>query len=207
METTKLLIVDDHQILLDGINNMLNNEEFVIVAKAENTLSALKALETHDIDIMITDINMPGDDGLVLIKKVKKQYPNLKIMVLSMHEERSIVLDAIQLKINAYLLKNVTQQQFVRALQLVKANKFYISEEISHLLIEKIQSKTNNRILSEREHEVLKLIAREYSNKQIAKALFISERTVESHRKNIYRKTNTKSIIGLIKYAIENKLV
>ena len=86
-------------------------------------------------------------------------------------------------------------------------NKFYISQEISHLLIEKIHNKSKDRVLSDREHEVLKLIAREFSNKQIAKALFISERTVETHRKNIFRKTNTKSIVGLIKYAIENKLV
>jgi len=204
---TKLLIVDDHQILLDGIGNMLDNQGYEVVAKAHDTPSALKALETHDIDIMITDMNMPGDDGLVLIKSAKKRYPDLKIIVLSMHEERSIVLDAIQLKVNAYLLKNATQQQFLRVLELVKVGRFYISEEISHLLIETIQIKQDQRVLSDREHEVLKLIAKEYSNKQIAKALYISVRTVETHRKNIFRKTNTKSIVGLIKYAIENKLV
>ncbi len=207
MDQPKLLIVDDHQILLDGLGNMLDNKEFIIIDKVYDAESALESLEKNEIDIMITDINMPGSDGLSLIKKVKKLHPNLKIIVLSMHEERSIVLDAIQLEVDAYLLKNITKEQFLRALRLVKMNKFYISQEISHLLIEKIHNKSKDRVLSDREHEVLKLIAREFSNKQIAKALFISERTVETHRKNIFRKTNTKSIVGLIKYAIENKLV
>lgn len=116
-------------------------------------------------------------------------------------------MDVIQLKVNAYLLKNITQSQLITALRRVKENKLYISEELSHLLMEKIQDKTEDRLLSSRELEVLKLIAREFSNSKIAQTLFISERTVESHRKNIFRKTNTHSIVGLIKYAMENKLI
>lgn len=204
---TKLLIVDDHQLLIDGICNMINNHEFSIVAKAHNTEEALQVLSGHKIDILVTDINMPGEDGLYLIDKVKKRYPDVKIVVLTMYDDRSIVLEAIRLKVNAYLLKNITQQQFYKALQFVESDKFYISEELSHLLAERIQIEDDNRILSKRELEVLRLVAKEYSNKQIAKALFISERTVESHRKNIFRKTNTKSVIGLIKYAINNKLI
>jgi len=204
---TRIVIVDDHQILLDGISNMLESNGFLIVAKAQNTQQALQALKDHNPDILITDIEMPGEDGIQLIKKVKKQFPDVKIVVLSMHEERSIVMDVIQLKVNAYLLKNITQSQLITALRRVKENKLYISEELSHLLMEKIQDKTEDRLLSSRELEVLKLIAREFSNSKIAQTLFISERTVESHRKNIFRKTNTHSIVGLIKYAMENKLI
>ena len=200
-------MVDDHQILIDGIKNILEEKEFIIVAEALDSRSALEFLEKHPVEIIITDISMPGEDGIELIKKVKKLYPEIKIIVLSMHEEKGIVQDAIQLGVNGYLLKNITQQQLLHAIQRVKENKFYISEEIAHILVENIHDKTDTRLLSKRELEILKLIAREYSNKHIAETLFISERTVETHRKNIFRKTNTHTVVGLIKYAIENKLI
>ncbi|OFX36640.1 MAG: hypothetical protein A2X08_10875 [Bacteroidetes bacterium GWA2_32_17] len=207
IENTKILLVDDHQILIDGIKNMLEEKGFIIVNKAYDTLSALEFLEKYPVEIIITDISMPGEDGIELIKKVKKLYPEIKIIVLSMHEEKGIVQDAIQLGVNGYILKNITQQQLLRAIQRVKEDKFYISEEIAHILVENIHDKTDTRLLSKRELEILKLIAREYSNKHIAETLFISERTVETHRKNIFRKTNTHTVVGLIKYAIENKLI
>ena len=206
-ENTRILLVDDHQILIDGIKNILEEKEFIIVAEALDSRSALEFLEKHPVEIIITDISMPGEDGIELIKKVKKLYPEIKIIVLSMHEEKGIVQDAIQLGVNGYILKNITQQQLLHAIQRVKENKFYISEEIAHILVENIHDKTDTRLLSKRELEILKLIAREYSNKHIAETLFISERTVETHRKNIFRKTNTHTVVGLIKYAIENKLI
>ncbi len=116
-------------------------------------------------------------------------------------------MDAIRLGVKAYLLKNINRQKLLRALNSVRSEMFYISEEISHLLVEDLHSRTRERLLSEREMQILRLIAQECSNQQIAEALFISERTVESHRKNIFRKTNTRTAVGLIKYAIKNGLI
>jgi two-component system, NarL family, nitrate/nitrite response regulator NarL len=202
-----IFLVDDHQILIDGIRKMLDSDEIIIVGEALNCKQALEILNKKDVDIIITDIQMPGEDGIMLAKKVKSLYPDIKIIVLTMHEERSIVLDAIQIGVNGFLLKNCTQQQLLNAINKVNAGKFFISEDLAYILIEKVHEKSDRRLLSERELEILKLVAEEYSNKEIAEKLFISERTVESHRSNILTKTGTKTVIGLIKYAIENKLI
>lgn len=208
METkTKLLLVDDHHILINGIRNMIDEKEYTIVATATDYDSAINLLNNTKIDILVSDIELPGKDGIELIKYVKTHFPDIKIVALSMHDERCIVEDAVRLGINAYCLKNITQQQFLNALNKVKAGKFYISEDVSYILAENLQNKTDQRLLSEKEIEIIKLIAKEYSNKQIADTLFISERTVETHRKNIFRKTNSHTVVGLIKYAIEHKII
>jgi len=208
MKKTQILLVDDHLILLDGIKNILEENGFVVAAKAQSVQEAMDLLSEHKIDLVVTDIQMQHEeDGIELIKRVRFEYPKIKIVVLSMHCERNIVHDALQYEINGYLLKNITEQQLIKALKIIMLGKFYVSEEISHLLVEKFHSEQTRRILSKRELEVLVLISKEFSNKQIAAELYISERTVESHRKNIFRKTNTQSVVGLIKYAIENKLI
>ncbi|MCK4664267.1 MAG: response regulator transcription factor [Bacteroidales bacterium] len=203
----KILIVDDHQILIDGIKGLLPCDEFEIAGEAYDYNTALEILKGKDVDIIISDIQLPGKNGIELIKDVKQQYPDIKIIVLSMHNEKSIVQEAIKLGVNAYLLKNISQEQLLKALHLVLENKFYISEEIADILVEQVQENSPSKLLTQRELEILKLIAKEKSNRQIADSLFISERTVESHRKNIFRKTNTKTVVGLIKYAIENLLI
>ncbi len=202
----KILIIDDHQILIDGIKKLLFQSKFKVIAEANNRAEALAVISITDIDIIICDISIPDiNNGMLIIKEIRKKFPEIKIVVLSMHDERSIVYDAINYGVSAYLLKNINQEQLICALKKVQMNKFYISEEISDYLVEKFRN-APDPFLSDRESEILKLIIREYSNKTIAETLFISERTVETHRKNIYRKTNSNTIVGLIKYAIENKL-
>ncbi|MCD4791815.1 MAG: response regulator transcription factor [Bacteroidales bacterium] len=203
----KILIVDDHQILIDGIKGLIPCNEFEIAGEASCYNTAVEMLKGKDIDIIISDIQLPGKTGIELIKEVKQQYPDIKIIVLSMHNEKSIVLKAVKLGINAYLLKNISQEQLLKALYSVLENKFYISEEIAGILVEQAQDNSPRKLLTKRELEILKLIADEKSNRQIADTLFISERTVESHRKNIFRKTNTKTVVGLIKYAVDNLLI
>ena len=203
----KVLIIDDHQILLDGVKKLLFQSRFKVVAEAVNRTEAMAVLLNSKIDIVICDISIPDiNSGISLIEEIRKKFPKTKIVVLTMHDERSIVHDVISLGIDAYLLKNINMSQLIEALERVSINKFYISEEISDCLLEKFRN-TAKPILSDRESEILKLIIREYSTKKIAEELYISDRTVETHRKNIYRKTNTTNIVGLIKYAIENKLV
>ncbi|MCF8304734.1 MAG: response regulator transcription factor [Bacteroidales bacterium] len=207
MKKSRILLVDDHRILIDGMRKLLPEEEFEVVAEATDGASALSILRQKMIDMLICDIQMPGMNGLELIREARKDDPGLKIVVLSMFDERSMVLEALQSGVNAYLLKNAPQDEMVLAIRRVRDGKTYFSQDISNHLLGQFDPEAEKHNLSKRELEILKMIAKEYSNKEIARQLFISERTVESHRKNIYRKTNTESIIGLIKYAIEHELV
>jgi two-component system, NarL family, nitrate/nitrite response regulator NarL len=202
----QVLIVDDHQILIDGVKKLLYDTRFNVVSECTRAADAMKILANNKIDIAICDLSLPEvSDGIELIKGIRKGFPLVKIVVLTMHDERCIVHDIINYGVSAYLLKNINQIQLVHALERVNANKFYISEDISDILLDKFQT-ASDMFLSERESEILKLVIREYSNKQLAETLFISERTVETHRKNIYKKTNTNNIVGLIKFALEHKL-
>jgi len=207
MEPLKILIVDDHKIIIDGIKNMLNSTVFKIVSEAGNISDAIAILEKQTIDIMITDIKMPEGNGLELIAKVKEVHPDVKIVVLSMHDEISIVVEAINLGVNAYLLKNISQKMLIRALHRVSENNFFISEELSHILMQNINSQKEGKLLTKREMQILNLIAKGYSSKQISDSLFISQRTVESHRKSLLYKTKTNNAAGLINYAFVNGLL
>ena len=153
---------------------------------------------------------MPGLPGHVLAQHVHKKYPDIKILALSMNNEGSIVQELIDhVQIKGYVLKNIGQPELIHALEKIAAGEIYFSEDVIRELKSSIErNKGENHVhLTVRELEITRLIEKEYTNRQIADALFISERTVETHRKNILRKTNTSSVIGLIKYAYEHKLI
>jgi DNA-binding NarL/FixJ family response regulator len=146
--------------------------------------------------------------GLELFKKIKPSYPKMKVAVLSMHDEASLVRNVLKEGINGYLLKNIQQFELRNALKQISMGYPYVSPEITKLMMSEMnQPEEKSELLTEREREILKLITREFSNKQMAEKLFISERTVETHRKNIFRKTNTNTLVGLIKFAFEHNLV
>jgi len=204
----KTLLVDDHAILLDGVHALLEKEDGIsIVATASSAEQALDLLKQHQPDLLITDFNLPGMDGLSLIRRVKKLYPDMKIIVLSMHDETHLVKEILKEDVNGYILKKDSHRELSEALRQISNGKVFLSNEINKMLIRSLNFPDDNKLLSEREREILKLIAKEYSNKQIAEELFISERTVETHRKNIFRKTGTSSLVGLIKFAFANNLI
>ncbi len=209
MQKIKVVLVDDHQMLLDGIKALLIFEkEFDIVAELTNGEDVLEILRNNKIDIVITDINMPGMDGLTLTKKIKEEFPSIKILALSMFGEYHTITEMINAGVSGYVLKNTGKQELIFALQRIAAGNLFFSDEITMKLQKgpnKLPDSTN--VLTSREKEILKLITKEFNNEKIAETLFISERTVETHRKNIFRKTNTKSIVGLIKYAFEKGMV
>ena len=209
MQKIKVVLVDDHQMLLDGIKALLIFEkEFDIVAELTNGEDVLEILRNNTIDIVITDINMPGMDGLTLTKKIKEEFPSIKILALSMFGEHHTITEMINAGVSGYVLKNTGKQELIFALQRIAAGNLFFSDEITMKLQKgphKLPESTN--VLTSREKEILKLITKEFNNEKIAETLFISERTVETHRKNIFRKTNTKSIVGLIKYAFEKGMV
>ena len=210
-EKIALGIVDDHQIVIDGLKSLLHgHDRFNVVIECTQPLQMLDLLEKKAIDILLTDIMMPGMNGAELSKAVHQQFPGIKILALSMSGQGNLVNQMIDdADISGYVLKNIGKQELIMALEKIAAGGIYFGEEVLKEMSRASEiKKTNEEIkLTNREIEIIGLIEKEMSNKQIAEKLFLSERTVETHRKNIFRKTNTTSLIGLVKYAYEHKLI
>lgn len=206
----RILLVDDHLILLDGLKNILESSpEFNVVATCVSGNYALAHLKNDAIDLLITDYSMPDLDGVELVKQAKKTHPNLKIIVLSMHDEPEKVREMVKEDIDGYILKKYAYNEILNAIQIVGRGGKFWSAEISNLLVRGLgeaQPKAED-ILTERELDVLKLLIQEKNSREIAEQLFISERTVETHRKNMIRKTNSNSTVGLVKFAYEYNLI
>ncbi len=211
MKKIKIAIVDDHQIVIDGLLSLLHGHPaFEVVCTTTESNSVLGLLAGNAIDILLTDVMMPGLNGAELAKQVKQKFPAIKIMALSMSGQGDIVNNMIEdADIAGYVLKNIGKTELLKALEKIAAGGIYFSEEVLEEItrVSKRRKENAEAHLTERELEIIKLIEKEYSNKQIAETLFISERTVETHRKNIFRKTQTNSVIGLVKYAYEHKLI
>ncbi|MEJ8842672.1 response regulator transcription factor [Lacibacter sp. H375] len=207
----KIAIVDDHQIVIDGLHSLLKGyNQFEIVIESNHPETILPLLKKQEIDILLTDVMMPVLTGVELAKQVKKEFPSIKIIALSMNGEGSLVNQMIEESdISGYLLKNIGQTEFINALNKIAEGGIYFSDEVLQEMLKASERKqvSDENKLTNREVEIVRLIEQEYSNKKIAEELFLSERTVETHRKNIFRKTKTNSVIGLIKYAYEHKLV
>ena len=214
MKKLKLFLVDDHQILLDGIKSLLRDEEgFEIIGEATRCSSALELLDKVLPDIIITDIQMPEMSGIEFTRIIKKKYPQIKVLALSMSGEEGEIAEMVEAGISGYVIKNTGKEELRNALLKISEGGMFFSDEITERLTSAMRSRRERgeeekeAHLTPREKEIIKLIAKEYSNKKISAALFISERTVETHRKNIFRKTNTKSVIGLVKWAQEHKIL
>lgn len=205
----KVVLVDDHRIVLDGLVSLLESDpDFVILAALSSGEEAIEFFKTDQPDILLTDYSLPGISGLDLTRLIKKDYPKTKVVALSMHDEAHLVKNILKEGVDGYLLKNIQQFELKNALKQVMLGMPYVSPEITKLLMHDLNHNTEDAsLLTDREKDILRLIAKEYSNKQMAEKLFISERTVETHRKNIFRKTNTTSLVGLIKYAYANNLI
>jgi len=212
----RVLIVDDHQLMIEGLKSLLEDEESIsFVAGATSIKETLDFLKNNQIDVILMDIHMPDSSGIEITKKVRELFPNIKVIALTMHEDISIISRMIKAGASGYVLKRTNMHEVIDALKIVHQNGKYLSSSVQNVIMDNLMnpdelmdSKEENKpILSARELEVLKLIAREFNNEQIGEKLFISERTVEAHRRNIFIKTKTKSIVGLMKYAIAEGLV
>ncbi len=204
----KVFLTDDHAIMLSGLLKILSVEhDLDVVGTAENVKNTLLKLDKCKVDLLITDYNLPDEDGLSLVRKTKEKYPDIKIIVLSMHDEQHLVREIIKEGIDGYILKKDSHKELINAIRAIQYDKIYLSSEINAMLVNDADGKSKQKLLTTREREILKLISKEYNNKRIAETLFISERTVETHRKNIFRKTGTNSLVGLIKFAYNNHLI
>lgn len=204
-------IVDDHRMLVDGLSLLLSGESNLkVVGKSINPQMAFDEIKQLKPQVVLSDIQMPEMNGVELAKNIKRVLPDTKIIALSMFGDAGHINDMINAGASGYLLKNSDKQDVLNAINTVVSGKEYFSQTVKDELdraekaAEEGPDKPN---ITSREKEIIQLIAKECSNAQIAEKLFISERTVETHRKNIFRKTNTKSVVGLLKFAMENNLL
>ncbi|UWY30282.1 response regulator transcription factor [Flavobacterium sp. TR2] len=212
MNKIKLLIADDHTMFLQGIISLLEQEpNITVIDKALNGAEALEIVKKGVVDFIILDISMPEMDGIQLSKILKKQYPNIKILIVSTHSNVMIVSRLIRIGVNGYLLKNAEKEELLKAINTIASGENYFAEEVEekHFInSSKIEKQISNLAeLSSREKEILVLIAQEYNTAEIAEKTFISLNTVNTHRRNLLSKLNAKNTAGLVKYAVENGLV
>jgi two-component system nitrate/nitrite response regulator NarL len=203
-----LFIVDDHQMLIDGIKALLLNEaEFDIIGEALRSDEALEKLKKLKVDIVITDINMPNMSGIELARKLRLIHPVQKILALSMFGEKTTITDMMDAGVNGYILKNTGKQELVTALRTIAKGQSFYSKEVSEELKRTDTLVDRRYILTTREREIVKHIAKGMSHTEIGQHLFISPRTVDTHRTNLMKKLEVNSIAELIKLAIQLKLI
>ena len=213
----KVILVDDHDIVRDGINALLMIEENIeVIGEAANSDELFALLKEKTPDLLLLDIIMPGMSGLEVAKELNHNYPEIKIIILSSNLDEDSVFNAIQAGINGYLPKNVKKDELVTAIHQVSEGKDFYSDAISTMIFrnykkfaEAGRKHTVERIaeLSEREKEIVRWFADGLSYKEIASKLFISVRTVESHKNNIMEKLELKTKVDLVKYAIKHGII
>ena len=206
-----VLLVDDHDLVREGLAALLRDyPDLALLDEALNGQEAFEKLkEDNAYELVITDLQMPVMDGLELIKQIRASHIKVCIIALTVSAGAATVADVMAAGGQGYMLKNTSKQLLFKAITEVMLNNTYIDPEISHDVREYMRNPAIKEEcpLSPREIDILKCIAAELSNNQIANKLFISERTVETHRKNLFRKTNAKSVVGLMKFGMEWKLL
>lgn len=215
MEIVRILIADDHQLILNGISDMLRPiKQYKIVGRASNGKEAVEKALLLKPDLIFMDISMPVMNGIEATKIISQKLPLVKILALTQHEEKEYVKQILKSGGSGYLLKNSKKDEFLDAIESVLAGKYYLSKEISEQMISDIitHEQGNNLenkavTLTKRETEIIKKIADELSNQEIADELHISLRTVETHRRNIMQKLKVKSVVSLLKYAAQHDII
>jgi DNA-binding NarL/FixJ family response regulator len=208
----KIAIADDHQMFIDGIKSLLKgNKNMRVSAEASNGEQLISLLKHHPTQIILMDVNMPVMDGIEATKQVKKLFPEIKVIMLTMFGSREYIEKLLRAGVNGYILKNTGKEELTTAIEKVMQGESYFSKEVTECIMGGLQGKKieNNQHpveLTEREKEVLRLIAQELTSNEIANKLFISFHTVETHRKNLISKLQVKNIAGLVKYAVINGL-
>ncbi len=215
----KILLVEDHMVVRNGIKLLLESQDgFEVVGEASNGKEALQFLSSNPSpDIVLTDISMDEMDGLELLQVLNKQYNSIKVVILSMLNQINYVIEAFESGLAGYLVKNVGYHELLFGLNHIANGGRYMSEEIAMILLDQVRSGQSYAQLpgelhadfdiSERELEVLKLIAEGYTNIEIADKIFLSKRTVEGHRQNLIDKAGVKNTAHLVKFAFERGIL
>lgn len=207
-----ILACDDHTLFRKGIVMLLNSfPETESVKEAENGQQALDIMAESPIDVLLLDLEMPVLDGWETAKKVLELHPDTFIIMISMHDSLPVISDFIEMGIHSYLVKDADPEEVHKALISVINNEFYYNKVVAKALHQKVQDAKNNysaqHDLTNREIEVLSLISQELTMKEIGEKLFLSEQTIHTHRKNLMKKTRAKNAVGLVKFAIQQRIV
>jgi two-component system response regulator DegU len=213
-KSIKLAVVDDQHLFRKGLISLIKEfEELDIVVEATNGNELVEKLKTKKPAVVLLDLEMPGMDGIETTEYLQRKYPEIKILILTMHNEEEIILHLIEKGAHGFLLKDQPIETLVDAIYAVIENGYYFNDHISKVMVKglvrtnKIKPSFHEARLSDREIEVVKLICKEYTNKEIADKLFISVRTVDGHREKILQKTKAKNTAGIVMYAIKNNLL
>ena len=209
----KILIADDHKIVIDGIKSLLTEEaNFKVVGEVDNGQQVLHFIKDNEVDVFLVDVTMPVMNGIETTKAVKEVLPDAKILALTMHEDPQYFKKMVESGASGYILKNTDKHELVKAIQLIAEGRNYFSNEMySDFIMGRIkpdkESEDPEMFLTKREIEVLKLIADEMKNHEIAEKLFISTRTVDTHRRNLLQKLDVKNTAGLVRYALKAGII
>lgn len=211
----KVFITDDHELYLEGLTLLLNKQQGIqVVGSALSGEALLSRLPTLDIDVLLLDVHLPDIEEEELLKKIRALKPQLKILYLTMMRGTRYIHKLVKYEIQGYLLKNASIGELKIALETIAGGQKYFSKEINILDTDQdfrntitIEDKKVDEILSKREIEILTLICKEFSNSEIAEKLFLSVSTVETHRKNLIAKLGVNNTVGLVKFALKNKLI
>lgn len=211
-KTYRIFLVDDHQIVLDGISALIRGlKHFQIVGTSTDPISALSEIVRLEPDLVLTDIEMPKMSGIELSKALKTKLPDLKILALSMFQDYAHIQKMMEAGVQGYVLKSIGKEELLKALEAILSGKMYLSDEASDMFLHgkppENLAAPSKVILTPREIEIVRLIANELTNAEIGERLFISLQTVETHRKNIMRKTEAKTAMGLVNMAKENRWI
>lgn len=212
----KILIADDHAMFVDGIESILVTESDIdIVGRCYTGQSVLDFVKEKEVDIILLDVNLPDINGIEVCKESLKMRPSLKILAITMFNEESFVQEILNNGAKGYILKNTGREELLKAIRTVSTGESYFSKEVTEIIMKglmnkrKTSSKTTTIFpkISRREKEVLKLIVEEFTTQEIADNLYISLKTVESHRSSLLAKLNARNSAGLVRVAIENNLI
>ncbi len=209
---TKVLLADDHKIFRDGLRTLIEKEGMEVVGEAENGRKTIKLAEKLMPNVIIMDVSMPDMNGIEATRKISAGMPSIKVIALSMHSDRRFVLGMLEAGASGYLLKDCAFGELASAISQVLDGNKYLSPKIADVVVKGYLNKSNdtsimkNTILTSREREILQLIAEGMTAKEIAVHVFLSIKTVETHRRNIMQKLNMRSTVDLTKYAIREGL-
>jgi DNA-binding NarL/FixJ family response regulator len=211
----KITIVEDHQLFREGLKSMLTTRrDLEVIGEAEDGIEALRCVKRQPPDLLLLDLSMPRLSGISVMKDVKRQFPDVRILALTIHESDEYVLEAFNAGADGYCIKDASRKELMLAIDSVLEGKTYVSPGIADNVMEgylegrkRLKSKSDWDTITQREREVLKLLAEGYQNKEIAEFLHISVKTVEKHRANIMSKLDLHNASALTAFAIEKGLV
>jgi len=209
----RIMIADDHRILIEGLQLLIGQEDdLAIVTTAVNGKQVIDRLQEYDIDIVLLDINLPVINGIELCRTITRDFPEVRVLALTSYKKGVFIQQMLKAGALGYVLKHSAAEEIVRAVRAVMAGETYLNASVTTTLMETLRSQPDNHDeflpqLTRREKQVLSLIARELTTKEIAQELHLSEHTVESHRRNLLTKLNVRNVVGLIRKAMQRGLI